>query len=43
MNSHGDYGSEFEAQVWLWEHKWLFVAVSVLLVAALVAVGGNGF
>ncbi len=43
MNSHSDYGSKFEAQAWLWQHKGLFVAVSVLLVAALVAVGGNGF
>jgi hypothetical protein len=42
MNGHGDY-SKYEAQVWLWEHKGLLVVLGVLLVAALAAVGGNGF
>ncbi len=40
MNSNFE-GGAYEAQIWLWQHKWLLLAIGVLVLALLIS-SGNG-
>jgi hypothetical protein len=42
MNGYCDCNLKFEAQAWLWQHKLLLGALSVLVILGLL-VSGSGF